>query len=137
MKLLAMASIIALHREGHLAVAFQMFSFLKSKKNGVTVLGPADPEIDQNHFPTEDFSVIPYGTCKEDSLSNVPVSILTDFTMTAFVESDHASDSVTHYSRTGFNALLKSAPVFLCLKKEGICEASSFGSEFIPMKHCL
>ena len=54
------ASVIDLPREGHLSMAFQMISFLKSKHNGVTVFDPTDPEINQAQFPTEDWSETPY-----------------------------------------------------------------------------
>ena len=57
---------------GHLNVLFKMFSFLKSKHNGVTVFDPAEPEIDQTQFPTEDWSATPYGICKEDVPLNSP-----------------------------------------------------------------
>ena len=38
-----MASMIALPREGHMNAVIQMFSFLKSKDNGVTVFDPVEP----------------------------------------------------------------------------------------------
>ena len=56
--------------------------------------------------------------------------------MRAFVDSDHARDSVTHRSRTSFIVFLNSAPIFVHLKKQGICETTSFGFEFAAMKNC-
>ena len=56
--------------------------------------------------------------------------------MRAFVDSDHARDSVTRHSRTGFIVFLNSAPVFVYHKKQGICETSIFVSEFVAMKSC-
>ena len=50
MTLSSMASMMDLPREGHLNVVFQMFLFLKSKHNGVTVFDPTDPEIYQTQF---------------------------------------------------------------------------------------
>ena len=58
------------------------------------------------------------------------------FTMRAFVDSDHAGDSITRRSRTGFIVFLNNAPIFVHSKKQGSCETSSFGSEFIAMKSC-
>ena len=66
MKMSTIASTMALPREGHLSVLFEMFSFLKSKHNGATVFDPTEPEIDQTQFPNEDWSATPYGLCKED-----------------------------------------------------------------------
>ena len=56
-----MASSIALPREGHLATVFQMFSFLKSKKNGTAVLIPAETDGGKTQFPTEDWHATPCG----------------------------------------------------------------------------
>lgn len=56
--------------------------------------------------------------------------------MRAFVDADHASDSVTGRSRTGFLVYLNNAPVYWMSKKQTVVETSSFGSEFIAMKQC-
>ena len=70
-----MTSIMALPREGHLSVLLKTF-FLKSKHNGVTVFDLTEPEIDQTQFPTEDWSVRPYGLCKEDISLNYIVRVI-------------------------------------------------------------
>ena len=49
----AIASVMALFREGHLSAVLQIFSFLKSKHNGVKVFDPVENELDQTQFPTE------------------------------------------------------------------------------------
>ena len=58
------------------------------------------------------------------------------FTMTAFVDSDHAGDLLTRRSRTGFLIYLNSAPIYWYSKKQNSIETSSFGSEFTAMKQC-
>jgi hypothetical protein len=58
------------------------------------------------------------------------------FTMRAKVDADHASDTVTRRSRTGFLVYLNCAPVYWWSKKQTSVESSSFGSEFIAMKQC-
>ena len=58
------------------------------------------------------------------------------FTIRAKVDADHASDSVTRRSRTGFLVFLNSAPVYWHSKKQTSVESSSFGSEFVAMKQC-
>ena len=62
MEVSAIASMMALLCEGHLASVFQIFLFLEKKHSGVTVFDPTDPKIDQTQFLTEDWSVTPYGT---------------------------------------------------------------------------
>ena len=56
--------------------------------------------------------------------------------MKDFVDSDHVGDSIDRRSRTGFAVILNNAPIFFCLKKQGSCKMSSFGSEIIAMKTC-
>ena len=56
--------------------------------------------------------------------------------MISCVDSDHAGDSVTQRSRTGFIIKLNSAPIYWMSKKQSGVETSSFGSEFIAMKQC-
>ena len=46
----AMASIMALSREGYLNTLFHVFSFFKTKHNGVMVFDPTKPDIDENQF---------------------------------------------------------------------------------------
>ena len=50
-----------------------------------------------------------------------------------FVNADHAADSVSRKSRTGFIVYVNMAPVFWFSKKQ---TPSSFGSEFVAMKNC-
>ena len=58
------------------------------------------------------------------------------FIIRAYVDSDHAGDSVTRRSRTGFIVFCNSAPIYWTSKKQGSIETCSFGSEFIAMKNC-
>ena len=58
------------------------------------------------------------------------------FIITAKVDADHASDTVTRRSRTGFLVYVNSALVYWHSKKQNSVESSSFGSEFIAMKQC-
>ena len=52
MEVSAMASALAVPREGYLKEVFKMFSFLNSKHNRVTVFGPAESGIYKTRFPT-------------------------------------------------------------------------------------
>jgi hypothetical protein len=56
--------------------------------------------------------------------------------MYAKVDADHASDTVTRRSRTGFLVFLNSGLVYWSSKKQNSVESSSFGSEFVAMKQC-
>ena len=132
----ALASMMALPRAGHLNAVYYMFSFLKSKHNGVMVFDPTEPDIDNSQFPTQDWSASAYGECKEEIPPNAPEPLGIGFTMRAFVDSDHAGDKITRRSRTGFIICLNSAPIYWFSKKQTGIETSSFGAEFIAMKQC-
>ncbi len=132
----ALASMMASPRVGHLNAVYHMFAFLKVKHNGVMVFDPTDPDIDTSQFTMEDWSASAYGECKEDMPPNAPESRGLGFTMRAFVDSDHAGDTITRRSRTGFIIFLNSAPIYWYSKKQGSVETSSFGAEFIAMKQC-
>jgi len=56
--------------------------------------------------------------------------------MRAFVDSDHAGDSITRRFSTGFMIFLNSVPVYWYSKKQTSCETPSFGAEFVAMKTC-
>ena len=56
--------------------------------------------------------------------------------MRAKVDADHASDTVSRRSRTGFLVWLNSALVHWYSKKQGSVESSSHGSEFVALKQC-
>ena len=49
---------------------------------------------------------------------------------------DHATDSITRKSRTGFLVYLNCALIYWMSKKETSVETSLFGSEFCAIKHC-
>ena len=63
----ALASMMALPREGHLDAVFHMFAFLKRKHNGVMVFEQTEPEIDINKFPCEDWSPTPMDNVRKKS----------------------------------------------------------------------
>ena len=58
------------------------------------------------------------------------------FVMSAKVDADHAADTTTRRSRTGFIVFLNCAPIHWMSKKQTGVESSSFGSEFVAMKQC-
>lgn len=58
------------------------------------------------------------------------------FIIVAKVDADHATNTVTRRSRTGFFVWVNCALVYWMSKKQASVETSSFGSEFIAMKQC-
>jgi hypothetical protein len=136
MEVSALASMMAMPRQGHLQQLFHMFAFLKAKHNASMVFDPTELDIDESKFVKEDWTAAAYGECHEDLPPNAPKPRGVAFTIRAFVDSDHAGDVVTRRSRTGFIIFLNSAPIYWFTKKQTGVETSSFGSEFIAMKQC-
>jgi len=56
--------------------------------------------------------------------------------MKAYVDADHAGNLLTRRSRTGFLVYLNMVPIYWLSKKQTSIETSTFGSDFVAMKHC-
>ena len=132
-----LSSHLALPREGHLDQIFNIFAYLKRNHNSEMIFDPSDPDIDQSLFDRKDWTASEFGLTLEEVLPpNMPTPRGMGFVMRAFVDADHAGDSITRRSRTGFLIYLNSAPIYWMSKKQTSVETSSFGSEFIAMKQC-
>jgi hypothetical protein len=98
------------------------------------VFDPTEPHIDESKFSRQDWSHTVYGEVKEELPPGMPEPCGMGFRMRTFVDSDHAGESLTRRSRTGFLVYLNSAPIHWWSKKQTSCETSTFGSEFVAMK---
>lgn len=133
-----MSSHLALPREGHMEQVFHIFAYLKKYHNAELVFDPSDPVIDENQFELRDWASSEFGHVQGNEVlpPNMPEPRGMGFVIRAKVDADHASDTVTRRSRTGFVVYLNSALVCWWSKKQTSVESSSFGSEFIAMKQC-
>ena len=131
-----LASMMAMPREGHLDQIYHIFAYLKIRHNAELVFDPTEPSIDHAAFPAQSWNHTVYTDAKEDIAPDHPQPRGVGFTIRAFVDADHAGNLVTRRSRTGFIILLNNAPVYWLSKKQSGIETSSFGSEFMAMKHC-
>ncbi|CAJ1963375.1 unnamed protein product, partial [Cylindrotheca closterium] len=134
-----MSSQLAMPRVGHLHQVLSIFSYLKSHHNAELVLDPTFPVIDAAGFERKDWSTSEFGhidNLKEELPPNQPEPKGIGFVTTAKVDADHASDTTTRRSRTGFFVWVNGALVYWMAKKQTAVESSSFGSEFCTMKLC-
>ena len=132
-----MASQLAAPREGHFDEVLHIFGYLKTFYNAEMVFDPSIPSINQEEFPLKDWTTSAVdGTSREILPPNMPQPRGIGLTMRAFVDADHATDTTTRKSRTGFLIYLNSAPIYWTSKKQTGVETSSFGSEFVAMKQC-
>ena len=133
-----MSSHMALPRVGHLQQVLHIFAHLKKYHNTEIVYDPSDPVIDQSKYEAKDWASSEFGHVegKEELPPKMPEPRGFGFTIRAKVDADHASDTVTRRSRTGFLVYLNCALVYWWSKKQTSVETSSFGSEFVAMKQC-
>ena len=132
-----MSTQLALPREGHLEAVLHIFSYLKSHHNTEMVFDPSDPMVNMTDFQEKDWSTSVFGSeLKEIIPTNIPEPRGHGMITRCFVDADHAADTVSRKSRTGFIAYVNMAPVFWFSKKQTTVETSSFGSEFVAMKNC-
>ena len=133
-----MSSHIALPREGHLKELLQIFVYPKKHHNTEVVYDPSQPEIDNAAFDRKDWTSSEFGHLQgiEKLPPKMPEPRGIGLTTVANVDADHAADTITRRSRTGFLVYLNSALVYWSSKKQTSVKSSSFGSEFIAMKQC-
>ena len=98
-------------------------------------MDPSYPNIRVEDFPDYDWENH-YCHYKEEIPDNIPEPLGLEMVIRAFVDADHAGDQLTRQSRTGFIILVNSAPIYWLSRKQNSVETSSFGSEFLAMKHC-
>lgn len=83
----------------------------------------------------QDWSHCAYGSeLKEEIPRDMPKKRGLGFIVTAFVDSDHAGESITRRSRTGFFIYCNNTLVYCMSKKQTTIETSTFGSEFNAMQ---
>ena len=95
-------------------------------------------DFDKALFPKKDWGYSIYAQAASDSQEELPPDMPKPcgkgMDMRVYVDSDHAGDTVTRRSRTGFVIFLNGAPIYWNSKKQTSCETSSFGSKFCAMK---
>ena len=128
-----MAGFLAMPRKGYLDNVFHIFAYLKIKHNSRMVFDPSYPDIDMNDFKECDWKDF-YKTAKEAIPGNAPEPRGKDIDLRVFVDSDHAGDTVTRRSRTGFFIFMNMSLVSWYSKKQSTIETSVFGAEFVAMK---
>ena len=138
LELSMMSSHLALPREGHLSQIYNIFAYLKKHHNTEMVFDPSDPVINEEDFAKQDWTSSEFGHVEGQEIlpATHPEPRGQGFRMIAKVDADHAGDSTTRRSRTGFIIYLNSAPIYWMSKKQISVESSSFGSEFVAMKQC-
>ena len=91
-----LSSHMALPCQGHLQQVYNIFAYLKKHHNAEMVFDPTCPDVDLDEFPKQDWSASEFNKELMDTPpDNAPPPQGTGFMMTAYVDADHASDSLT------------------------------------------
>lgn len=127
---------LALPQEGHLTKILHIFGYLDKHHNATMVFDPTEWDVLLGEFEKEDWDYYIYG-CEgftEEIPPNAPKPIGKSIRLHVYVNSDHADDTVTHCSQSGFIVYLNNAPIYWFSKRQTLCETSAYRSEFIAMK---
>ena len=130
-----LSSYVAMPREGYMAQVLHIFAYLKINHNARLIMDPTYPYIDEKDFETTDQSS-DYGNEKETLPTNAPKPLGKEMIVRAFVDASFGGCKLTRRSRTGFVIFINSSRIFGFSKKQGSCEISTFGSEFVAMRQC-
>ena len=133
-----LSSHLALPGERHLEQVLQAFLYLKKFHNMELMYDPSGPVVDEGQFQRRDWASSKFGHVdgQAESPERIPEPRSLGVMIRAKVDADHASNMVTRRSRTGCLVYLNCALIYLWSKKQTSVETSSFGYEFIVMKHC-
>ena len=114
-----MSSHHALPRVGHLQHLLQTFAYLKKYHNTEMVFDPSDPVVDESNFERRDWTSSKFGHVegKEELPPNMPEPRGLGFVMRGEVDADHAGDTVTRRSGTGFLVFLNCSLIYWASKK--------------------
>ena len=117
-----LSSHLALPRQGHLEQLYHIFSYLKRNHNSEMIFDPSNPVVDESLFARRDWTATEFGLKTEEELpTNMPQARGMGFVMRSFVDADHAGDSITRKSRTGFLVYLNSETCLLDVQEAEWC----------------
>ena len=125
---------MVLPHEGHLTQLFHMFAYFKKKHNSRMVFDPSYPFVDEEWFKSEEDWKVLYGDVKEAIPPGAPQPCGKEVVIRHYVDADHASESLTRRSHTGYITFLNMVPMNWFSKWQNLVETSTFGSEFTALK---
>ena len=109
-----MSSHMAMPREGHIEQLFHIFSHLSKYHNTEMVFDPSDPVIDESKYQRRNWTSSEFGhlPAVRQVPPNMPQPRGQGFIVRAKVDANHAADTVTRRSRTGFLVYINSDLVY-------------------------
>jgi hypothetical protein len=120
--------------EGYLDAVFRVFAYLALHHSTRVAFDHIYPSVGRGTFIKTDWKSM-YGEVKELVPSDAPVPCGKEVALRLLVDSDHAGDQFTRYSRTGFVIYLNMSSIVWFYKHQPTVDSSVFGDEFIVMNN--
>ena len=89
-----MSSHVEFPRQGHFDQVLHIFGYLKKHHNAEMVFDPIEPDINMSQFKKQYWYQTIYGKLNEDIPPNAPLACGRGVSMTIWVDSDHAGESL-------------------------------------------
>ncbi|KAL7483916.1 hypothetical protein ACHAW6_009559 [Cyclotella cf. meneghiniana] len=131
-----LSSYSVMPHKGHLETTLHVFSFLKLKNNLRLIFDLMEPNEGTSDFVECDWHEF-YARATKAIPPNAPKPFGKGVTLRLFIDSDHAGDKVSQFSRTGFVIFLNHGMINWLSKKHSTFEASVFGTEFSALRHVI
>ena len=121
-------------REGHMKAMYRVFGYLQTFPNGRTLIDTS--YFDRSKYPAKRESTWGelYPDTEEELPHNAPTPKGKEVQITLLVDADHARDTVTRRSVTGYLILLNNTVVASFSKKQKTVETSTYGSELVAAR---
>ena len=105
-----LSSFQAMPRFGHLEACYTILAYIRKLPRMSLVFHPSRIHIRHDRFQSNDWRDF-YGDDKEELPAEMTEPLGEAIQMTAFVDSDHAGNLITHRSQTGYILLCYQAPI--------------------------
>ena len=131
-----LSSFQAMPRKGHLEACYSIFAYLRKHPNMAIIFHPSRMTTKESRFQSHDGCDF-YCDGVEELPSDMPKPLGESIKITAFVDSDHASNLLMWRSQTGYIIFCNQSPILWYSKRHNTVETSTFGAKFVGASTCL
>ena len=122
-------------REGHYHAMQEVFGYLRRNPSGKLLIDITEPPVRklakfQDKQSWQEF----YQDVEEDIPEDAPKPKGMTFTLTTYVDADHARDKLNRRSVTGIVMLINNTPLAWTSKRQKTVESSTYGSELVASR---
>ena len=129
-------------REGHLRQLLNLFCYLDKHDRSWIVMNPEKFEIEwvplkDEASPQERMIMMKrlYPDSTDPDPPGMPIPRGKSVQITVFCDANHAGNVLTRRSQTGIVIYINMTPIIWISKRQNTVESSTFGSEFLALKH--